>query len=120
MRNDGKPSYTNQISARYLPKTSGLGVPEKALIDHGLKWWLSKQYESNFNEKGVFSTWRVEVTSLLRAEARFPTEGVPFALLLTIEDPEGIRPIFQEMRQALQASKANARDIRTAIRLRPR
>lgn len=120
MKIDGNPSYTNQISAKYLPKTTGLGVPEKALIDHGLKWWPSKQYESTFNEKGVFSTWRVEVTSLLRAEARFPTEGVPFALLLTIEDPEGIRPIFQEMRQALQASKANARDIRTAIRLRPR
>ena len=117
---DGRQSYTDQITARYLPKTSGLGVPEKALIHHGLKWWPSKQYESNFNAKGEFSDWRLEVTSLVRAEASFPVEGVPFAVLLTIEDPDGKKPIFQEMRQALQASQAQARDIRTAVRLRPR
>jgi hypothetical protein len=120
IKKDGQPSYTNQITARYLPKTAGLGVPEKALINHGLKWWPSKQYKSIFKEKGEFSNWRLEVTSLVRAEAQFPTEGVPFALLLTIEDPDGAKPVFQEMRQALQASRATAQDIRTTVRLRPR
>lgn len=119
-KKDGSASYTNQITSRYLPKTAGLGIPEKALIDHGLKWWPSKQYESNFRDKGEVSNWRLEVSSLVRAESRFPVEGVPFAVLLTIEDPEKRKPIFSEMRLALQSSNAVAQDIRTATRVRPR
>lgn len=119
-KQNGLPSFVNQIAPRYLPKTTGLGVPEKALIDHGLKWWPSKQYESVFTDKGEFSNWRLEVSSLIRAEASFPTEGVPFAVLLTIEDPEKRKPIFSEMRQALQASNAVAQDIRMATRIRSR
>lgn len=116
----GRPRYTNQISARYMPNAAQLAIPEKALIDHGLKWWPSKQYDSTFADKGTSSQWRLEVTSLVRAEAIFPAEGVPFAVLLTIEDPDGTRPIFQELRQQLQASAAQAVDVRTAMRLRPR
>lgn len=117
---DGRPRYTNQIAARYMPNSAQMAIPEKALIDHGLKWWPSKQYESNFIEKGTSSQWRLEVTSLVRAEALFPAEGVPFAVLLTIEDGDGKRPIFQEVRQQLQTSTAQAVDVRTAMRLRPR
>lgn len=116
----GRARYTNQIAARYMPNATQLAIPEKALIDHGLKWWPSKQYESTFNDKGTSSQWRLEVTSLVRAEAVFPAEGVPFAVLLTIEDPNGTHPIFQEVRQQLQASPAQAVDVRTAMRLRPR
>lgn len=119
-KKDGSQSYTNQIAPRYLPKIAGLGVPEKALIDHGLKWWPSKQYDSTFVDKGGFSNWRLEVSSLVRAEARFPVEGVPFAVLLTIEDPEKKKPIFGEVLLALQASNAVTQDIRTAVRVRPR
>ena len=119
-KKDGSPSYTNQIASRYLPKTAGLGVPERALIHHGLKWWPSKQYTSTFTDKGEFSTWRLEVSSLVRAEANFPVEGVSFAVLLTIEDPEKREPVFSEMRQALQSSNAVAQDIRTVARIRPR
>jgi len=119
-KKDGSHSFTNQIASRYLPKTAGLGVPEKALIDHGLKWWPSKQYQSTFTDKGEYSNWRLEVSSLVRAEATFPVEGVPFAVLLTIEDPGKSKPIFSEMRLALQSSNAIAQDIRTATRVRPR
>ncbi|MEM1272727.1 MAG: hypothetical protein AAGF88_02860 [Pseudomonadota bacterium] len=98
-KKDGSYSFTNQIASRYLPKTAGLGVPEKALIDHGLKWWPSKQYQSAFTDKGEFSNWRLEVSSLVRAEATFPVEGVPFAVLLTIEDPEKKKPVFSEIRR---------------------
>ena len=117
---DKKPRYLNQIDARFLPGSSRMAIPERALIDHGLKWWPSKQYESNFKDRGVSSQWCLEVTSLVRAEAEFPAEGVPFAVLLTIEDPDGVRPVFQQFRQQLQASRANAQDVRTALRLRNR
>jgi hypothetical protein len=117
---DGSVRFTNQIAARYLPKSTSLAIPEKALIDHGLKWWPAKQYETTFDENGTSPQWRLEVTSLVRAEAQFPAEGVPFAVLMTLEDPEGSKPVFQEMRQWLQASNAMAQDIRTATRLRPR
>jgi hypothetical protein len=90
LASDGSIRFTNQIAARYLPKSTHLAIPEKALIDHGLKWWPAKQYESTFVENGVFSQWRLDVTSLVRAEAQFPAEGVPFAVVLTLEDPNGI------------------------------
>lgn len=117
---DGSARFTNQIAARYLPKSANLATPEKALIDHGLKWWPAKQYESKFVENGSSSQWRLEVTSLVRAEAQFPAEGVPFSVLLTLEDPDGSQPVFQEMRQWLQASLAVAQDVRAVTRLRPR
>lgn len=117
---DGQYGYANQVDARYLPNSAGLGIPEKALITHGLKWWPSKQYSRNLNKRGETSDWRLEVTSLVRAEAEFPVAGVPFAVLLTIRDPDGVKPIFAEMRQSLQASRANAQDIKAAARLRPR
>lgn len=117
---DGSIRFTNQISARYLPKSTNLAIPEKALIDHGLKWWPAKQYESSFVENGVSSQWRLEVTSLIRAEAQFPVEGVPFSVVLTLEDPDHGKPVFREMRQWLQTSTAVAQDVRTTTRLRPR
>ncbi|MBX3598560.1 MAG: hypothetical protein KF874_13400 [Rhizobiaceae bacterium] len=79
---DSSVRFTNQIAA-HLPKSTNLAVPEKALIDHGLKWWPTKQYESTFVEKGSSSQWRLEVTSLVRAEPQFSAEGVPFAVLFT-------------------------------------
>lgn len=117
---DGSPRFNNQITARYLPKSTNLAVPERALIDHGLKWWPVKQYESTFNDNGSSSQWRLEITSLVRAESQFPAEGVPFAVLLTLEDPNGNEPVFQEMRQWLQSSRAQAQDIRTVARIRQR
>jgi len=117
---DGSVRFLNQISPRYLPKSAGLAVPERALIDHGLKWWPAKQYESTFVDSGVSSQWQLDVTSLVRAEAQFPAEGVPFAVLFTLEDPAGRRPVFREMRQWLQSSNAVAQDVRTAARIRPR
>ena len=77
----------HRIKPKYLPNSTGLAVPEKALISHGLKWWPIKQYEATLNEDEETSDWRLEVSSLVRAESTFPAEGVPFSLLMTIEDP---------------------------------
>jgi hypothetical protein len=93
---------------------------ERALIDHGLKWWPTKRYEAAFTEHGTSSSWRLEVTSVTRAEASFPTDGVPFSVVLTISDPEGARPIFQTFRQYLQSRGTQIANIRTAQRVRQR
>jgi hypothetical protein len=103
-----------------LPKTARLPLPERALIDHGLKWWPSKKYEADLTDCGSSADWRLEVTSLTRAEATFPTDGVPFSLVLTIRDPSGQKPIFQTFRRYLQVRGTQIGDVRTAMRVRQR
>lgn len=119
-RKDGSPSFSDQTTMLGLPKTSGLPVRERALIDHGLKWWPTKKYTASLNDNGTSANWRLEITSLTRAEATYPAEGVPFALILSLEDPSGQRPIFQTFRQYLQTRPILVDDIRTAQRIRPR
>jgi hypothetical protein len=117
-RSDGKPSFHDQISQAFLPRTGKLTIPEKSLIDHGLKWWPTKRYDADFgNGVGQSAEWRLEVESVIRAEATFPAEGIPFSLILTIEDETRSSPIFQSVRQALVARRVDMQDIRTAIRV---
>ena len=119
-RKDGSPSFSDQTTMFGLPKTSGLPERERALIDHGLKWWPTKKYGANFDGHGTSANWRLEINSLTRAEAAYPTEGVPFALILSIEDASGQRPIFQSFRQYLQTRPIQIEDIRTVQRVRAR
>jgi hypothetical protein len=119
-RKDGKPSYVDQTTMLGMPKMARLPLPERALIDHGLKWWPSKKYQANLSDGGTSTDWRLEVTSVTRAETTFPTDGVPFSLVLTIEDPSGQKPIFQTFRRYLQSRGTRIDDIRTAQRLRQR
>lgn len=120
LRKDGKPSFSDQTSMVGMPKTARLPLPERALIDHGLKWWPTKKYEANLNNNGSSASWRLEVTSVTRAETAFPTDGVPFSLVVTIEDASGQKPIFQTFRRYLQSRGTHVDDIRTAQRLRQR
>lgn len=119
-RKDGSPSFGDQTTMFGLPKASGLPERERALIDHGLKWWPAKKYGGNFDGHGTSANWRLEINSLTRAEAEFPAEGVPFALILTIEDPSGTKPIYQSFRQYLQARAIQVADIRTVQRIKAR
>ena len=119
-RKDGHPSFSDQTTMLGLPQTSGLPVRERALIDHGLKWWPTKKYVANLDGKGTSANWRLEISSLTRAEATFPAEGVPFALILTLEDESGTKPIFQTFRQYLQTRATAVTDIQVAHRVRQR
>ena len=120
-RKDGLPSWRDQIQQAFLPKSAGLTPPERALISHGLKWWPTKRYAKDFGDGvGTGTEWQLQVESIVRAEARFPTEGVPFSLILTIEDPDGALNIFQELRRQLVAGRVDLHNIRTAVRLRAR
>ena len=120
-RVDGLPSFHDQITQAFLPKSSGMTPPERALISHGLKWWPTKRYAASFGDGvGSSTEWQLQVESLVRAEAQFPAEGVPFSLIVTIEDPDRIQPIFQEFRRQLVTQRVDIHDIRTALRVRAR
>lgn len=120
-REDGSPSWRDEISQAFLPRSAGLTPPEKALISHGLKWWPTKRYAEDFGEGvGSSTEWRLQVESVVRAEAEFPAEGVPFTVILTIEDPDAVQPVFQELRRQLVNNQVELNDIRAVARLRPR
>lgn len=120
-RSDGLPSWNDKIEQGFLPRASSLTIPERALISQGLKWWPTKRYEKDFRDGvGASTEWRLQVESIVRAEAEFPPEGVPFSLILTIEDPDRMRPIFHEMRRQFVTNRVDLHDIRTAVRLRTR
>ena len=49
-----------------------------------------------------------------------PDDGVPFTAILTISDPEGAQPVFNDLRQTLMALGVQIADIHTAARITPR
>lgn len=119
-RKDGLPSYADRFQQCFLPKTANQPIPEKELIKQGLKWWPTKRYQTKIPKLGVgqSSQWRIEASTLRRSEARFPKEGIPFSLIVTIRDPEGIQPVFQQLRRALQAGRVQLEELRTYQRIR--
>ena len=120
-RRDGTASWNDQISQAFLPKSTGMTPPERALISHGLKWWPTKRYYEDFKAGvGELTEWRLQVESIVRAEASFPPEGIPFSLIMTIEDPEQTSPVFQEFRRQLVSRSVDLHDIRTFTRVRAR
>jgi hypothetical protein len=90
---------------------------EKHLIEHQLKWAPVKSFEGNLRGRGASSNWRLRVNYLERAGFELPEDGVPFSVLVTIRDPRGDAPVFQEMRQTLQSTGIRTADIRTAARV---
>ncbi|MFP4465076.1 MAG: S8 family peptidase [Alphaproteobacteria bacterium] len=119
---EGNPSFNSVINQCYLPKTAEQPAYEKELIKQGLKWWPTKKYEKIIPDTGCgnSSEWRLQVESTMRAEADFPTEGVPFALVVTIYDPKKSKPVFQELRRDLQAKSVQLSDIRSTVRIKPK
>ena len=92
-----------------LPKSPEINSPyEEDLIKHGWKWSPTKVYERTFSRLSVHRNelgWRLRVRLLLRRELEERREEVrqPFWLGIRISDPERRSPIYQEMRQQIQA-----------------
>ncbi len=81
---------------------------EEDLIEHGWKWSPTKVYERTFQRISVHPReieWRLSVRLLLRREVEERREEIrqPFWLGIRISDPERRSPIYQEMRQQIQA-----------------
>jgi hypothetical protein len=116
-------SWGGHAHQLYMQKRKRKQHPGEAeLINDGLKWSTVKAYTLNM-PKGVgkSSNWRIEVDYLTRNLTPMPSAGVPFTLLLTIEDPKAQETtVFNDLRQWLHTSGATISDIRTAARIAPR
>lgn len=113
----GSEIYKGRALPIYLPSTKQSHYFEPEWIKNGLKWSPIKVYELDMHGRGPSTNWRLDVDYLTRADEEMPAQGVPFTVILTISDPQRKAPVFQEMRQFLQAQNINTADIRTAARI---
>jgi Subtilase family len=113
--------WKGRLEPLYLPSKRESPAVEAELIEHDLKWSPVKVHAKTFKQGvGPSSNWRLFVEYLTRAGEVMPEEGVPFTAIVTISDPDGEKPVFNDMRQNLQALGTTIADIRTAARITPR
>lgn len=113
--------WKGRLDPLYLPSKRQSPAVEAELIEHDLKWNPVKVYEKTFPlGVGPSSNWRLFVDYLTRAGEVMPEGGVPFTAIITISDPDGEKPVFNDMRQNLQALGTTIADIRTAARITSR
>lgn len=113
--------WKGRLEPLYLPTKREAPAVEAELIEHDLKWSPVKVLAKTFPQGvGPSSNWRLFVDYLTRAGEVMPEEGVPFTAIVTISDPDDEQPVFNDMRQILQALGTQIADIRTAARITPR
>ena len=118
---NGAARWKGRLDPVYLPGKSDNPGIEAERIEHGLKWSPVKAYAKTMPRGiGKSSNWRLFVNYLTRAGEQMPEEGVPFTALLTLSDPAGDQPVFNDMRQVLNALGVRIEDIRTASRITTR
>ena len=99
----------------------GLEYTEKYLLQSGLKWTPVKRYNLSMPRgRGVSSNWRIALRPYTRAGAAYPEAGVPFTLIMSIGDPQGTAPIYNEVRNEIIRRGLELADITVAHRVRPR
>lgn len=114
-------SWKGRLKPLYLPSKHDSPAVEADRIEHDLKWSPVKVLAKTFPQGvGPSSNWRLYVEYLTRAGEVMPEEGVPFTAIVTISDPDAEQPVFNDMRQNLQALGIQIADIRTAARITPR
>ena len=119
---DGNGKRTSRLSPIYSSKKKKLGVEEEELREGYYKWHPVKVYEMEFPQgvaadKGV---WCLEARYRDRENVRQLDVGLVFTMILTIEDPDGEAPVYDQMRQELLAKGVQISDIQTAVRVMPR
>lgn len=95
---------------------------EEELREGYYKWNPVKVYDVAF-PKGFpvdDGPWCLEAKYWSRDNAIHNEQGVDFTIIMTISDPKGEAPVYNEMRQELQATGVQINDIQTAVRVMPR
>ena len=98
-----------------------LAYTERYLLEGGMKWTPIKRYERQM-PKGVGKRgeWRLSLKALTRAGVVYPEDGVSFSLIMTISDPRGFAPIYDEVRAEITRRGLRLADITVAPRVRVR
>ncbi|AYF96917.1 S8 family serine peptidase [Protaetiibacter intestinalis] len=86
---------------------------ERTLITELGKWFPVKSFETTMRGRGKSSDWILEIEYLTRAATKIPDDGVRFAAVLTVEDPKGVAPIYDEMRASLIDLNVALNDLRS-------
>jgi hypothetical protein len=98
-----------------------LAYTERYLLEGGLKWTPIKRYERRMPKGiGTRGEWRLSLKALTRAGVIYPEEGVNFSLIMTIADPRGFAPIYEEVRAEIIRRGLRLADITVAPRVRVR
>lgn len=86
---------------------------EKNQIEHGLKWWPVKKYKKVMKQGvGKSKNWRLKVESTEREAGDFPSNGIDFCVIMTIEDhKKQSRKVFDEVKQSLSAAGVDVKAI---------
>jgi hypothetical protein len=116
---NGDVEWNSQLVQDGSGVPQGMNKTEQYLLKTGLKWSPVKRYSAYMPRgRGASSNWKLTVDAQTRAGATFPTEGVPFALIMTIADPREIHPIHDAVRNTLQSQGHALADIMVAHRIR--
>ncbi|ROS58220.1 subtilase family protein [Frigoribacterium sp. PhB160] len=119
MQQNEDGGFNNVLKPVHNPNAMANPKTERERLRENHKWQVVKRFETaNMRGRGSSSTWRFFVEYLTRAEEPLPIKGVEFAAVLTISDPKGVAPVFQQMRQQLNARGVQTTDIRVGIRNR--
>jgi hypothetical protein len=92
---------------------------EKHLVEYGFKWSPIKVYREDFPRGTAGDYWRVVVSAEDRKGAadRQPT---PLALIVTIRDPDGHLPVYDQVIARMNQSGWITQDLRVSERVRMR
>jgi hypothetical protein len=114
----GRQSFEGRVKAVALANLKGGTADQEARkVLAGLKWSPVKVYEGDLEDEGVSSTFRLNVGYLERDRRQnIPDDGVPVAIVVTVEDKDGKAPVYNEMHATLGAAGLKLNDIRAALR----
>ncbi|OAI39419.1 hypothetical protein AYO40_05770 [Planctomycetaceae bacterium SCGC AG-212-D15] len=95
---EGKPAYSREIPPS--PKSLSSAYEEE-LVKHGYKWSPLKLYHRRYPRGGPgVRNWRLTLEMLSRAESPVTTQRA--TLVVTVQDPNRIAPVYRQMVQDMQ------------------
>ena len=116
---------TEQFKGLVPPEHRNKGaLHEELQVEQRRKWAPVRTYFGDLNPKGERGqSWRLMLRLLTRhgIESQESFKPQPFALIITISDPEKKAPVYDEMARIVRTRfQADNMTVRAAARIRPR
>lgn len=118
MQQQADGGFKNALQPLNSVKSGPAPQSERELLLEQQKWQVVKAFGAHLRGRGPSPVWKFQVDYLTRAGEDLPEIGVEFAAVITIADPNGVAPVFQQMRQHLGTLGVRTGDIRTSVRSR--